>query len=960
MCLEFLVKRKFLSVVVSFCLLNCGFLFSQNSDEERRIAGVWSTIQKELDKPKGDTCRQVIYETVFATCQGQRSCTIETFYQVMIKLERRFNLPAAIFVAEEIVKLSKLTNDLSTEAHAYQNLARYHGALGNLKSTVQNLEKALAIYEMTGNQSSILHTKVAIIEQSANYRQAEEVLKELEDILQQAIVKGDTTIVNYLHLRLLIRTQDLQLYNKMEQHIIALEKIPLSNPIKPNEFGEAIHAALGRADLFFVRNDLVNAERYYQKTLRLCQQEPSRWLEIKVLQSLAGLERKRGQVELAKAYLLKAQGKAEALQLDELLSEIYAKRAEIAEQEANYRDALSFTQLQFYHRSKFDGHRAGFNLETYSLQQENERLRLEKQGKDLQLQLRSTQLRTTLVVTLLVLLLAGGLLFGYTQQSRARRKLGLQNEIIQEQAQQLKSLDTAKMQFFANVSHELRTPLTLVLGPVSTLMKEQSLPQQQKTLLETAYKNGRQLANLVNEILDLAKLDSGKMELTKKPLLLEPFFKSNTAQFVSYVDRKQIHYVVEVNLPKNFSVNVDVEKFRQIIANLVSNALKFTPEGGQIRCHLTVHGHAQQGETAALMLTVANTGPQIHSEDLPHIFDRFVQTYYAERSAIEGTGIGLALCKEYATLFGGSIKVENQEEHGVVFTVTFPVEVVDEHLGELSTEAVESAPSIALIGTESGLEMVTSAGMPMILIVEDNADLQEYLQQILSPRFKVYLANNGREALHFLSNAEESTTVELILTDVMMPEMDGFQLLQCLKADSKLQQIPVIMLTARAELDDRLKALRIGVDDYLNKPFEEEELLARIDNLLSNYRVRREAVIEYGQEITEIEAGIERHQWLEEFELYVRQHMDNDTLNIPELARNFAMSESTLLRQLKRLTGLTPVQYVLELRLEHARNLLESNAMDSVAKVAAAVGYPNVRSFARIFTKRYGRPPSSY
>ncbi len=961
MCLELLVKRKFLSVV-GLCLLNCGFLFSQNSNELSSLDRVWSSIERELNKPKGDTCRQVITETVITSCQGQRSCAIKTFYEVMIKLERRFNLPAAIFVAEEIVKLAKLTNDLSTEAHAYQNLARYHGALGSLKACVQNLERALAIYEKTGDQSSILHTKVAIIEQSANYRQAEVVLKELEDILQQAIASHDTSIVNLLHLRLLLRTQDLQLYDKMEQHIIAVEKIPLSNPIKPNEFGQAIHAAMGRADLLFVRNDLVNAERFYQKTLRLCEQEPSRWLEIRVLQSLAGLERKRGQVELAKAYLLKAQGKAESLQLDELLADNYAKRAEIAEEEANYRDALSFTQLQYYHRNKFDGKRAGFNLETYSLQQENERLRLEKQGKDLQLKLRSSQLRTTLVVTLLVLLLAGGLFFGYRQQSRARRKLGLQNEIIQEQALQLKTLDKAKMQFFANVSHELRTPLTLVLGPVSTLMKTHSLSANQTSLLETAYRSGRQLANLVNEILDLAKLDAGKMELTKKNVELEPFVLGIAAQFVSHAEQNQIDFEVEMNLPKNYTVNFDAEKFRQIISNLLSNALKFTPDGGKINFHLTLEGQVGQGksEPILLVLSVSNSGAGIHPDDLPHIFDRFAQSQHANQPSIEGTGIGLALCKEYATLFGGNIKAESQLGKGAVFTVKLPVDEIAEDLLQ-GTFKVVPAPILEFPEQELAIEMGTE-GNPgaKVLIVEDNIDLQDYLHQILSPFFEVVVTHNGRQAFDYLSDTTVPAEVDLILSDVMMPEMDGYQLLKLLKADSKLKQVPVIMLTARAELDDRLKALQIGVDDYLNKPFEEQELLARIHNLLANYRSRKEAILEQGPEMSTMEAVATRPQWLEAFESYVRQHMDDESLSIPELARNFAMSESTLLRQLKRLTGLTPVQFVHELRLEHARSLLESNALDSIAKVAAAVGYSNVRSFIRIFTKRYGRSPASY
>jgi signal transduction histidine kinase/DNA-binding response OmpR family regulator len=596
----------------------------------------------------------------------------------------------------------------------------------------------------------------------------------------------------------------------------------------------------------------------------------------------------------------------------------------------------------------------------------------------LELKLKNTQLRSSALVGILVLLLAAGLAIGLYQQRQGKRQLAEQNALITGQSEQIKTLDAAKSRFFANVSHELRTPLTLMLGPVRTLLKENQLTEKQARLLQAAHRSGMELQELVNEILDLHKLEMGKLELRPQPTVLVPFFRNSFAQFDSLAQRKDIAFSSAIHCEEGLAAEIDQAKCRQLVNNLLSNAFKFTPQGGQVSASLSL----LDGEK--LELAVTDSGPGIHPDDLPHVFDRFFQTSRPDKPAEGGTGIGLALCREYARLFEGHIEVESTLGQGAMFRIVFPV-VSFRRGGPVwpleQPTAGNSGPDGQVASADSAhpalLPSNPAESKPTILVVEDNPDLQDYIRLLLESRYHVIVAENGQAALDYLlptaiplslrssgmslrSNCQLPTAnCQLILSDLMMPIMDGYQLLEKLKSDDATRHIPVVMLTARAEARDKLKALRIGVDDYLTKPFEEEELLARIENLLRNQAARQAAIAEEPAPANAAPplAAADR-EWLERFEAYVQQHLSSNILSVPLLADAFAMSESTLLRQLKRLTGLTPMQYLLEMRLDQARRMLESGTYRSVGRVAAEVGYQDTRSFARSFKNRFGKLPS--
>jgi DNA-binding response OmpR family regulator/nitrogen-specific signal transduction histidine kinase len=542
------------------------------------------------------------------------------------------------------------------------------------------------------------------------------------------------------------------------------------------------------------------------------------------------------------------------------------------------------------------------------------------------------------------LLFTGFLVFGfYTQR---KRKLKAQNDLIQKQAEKLAILDNAKSRFFVNVSHELRTPLSLLLGPINSVLKSGTLDSRNANYLQMAQRSGKDLLKLVGSILDLSKLESGKLKLEEQPEMFFPLIRRIASTFESYAQMSGIEFTFLFRGEEDLNLKIDRKKIETIVNNLLSNAIKFTPAGGEIALIV-------EDQVSKIRLTIKDTGRGIHPNDLPHVFNRFYQSEEVDAPTEGGTGIGLSLCQSLIKLMEGEIGVISKLNEGSTFYIEFPRKEV---LGTRDTiseeEKVAQEKIINLIAATNN----SNSRLSTIMIVEDNRSLQEYLRALLSPFYKVITAENGQKALEKLGDVTQQPS--LILSDVMMPVMDGFQLLKELKSKDNLRHLPVIMLTARADIQDKLMALRIGVDDYLLKPFEEEELLVRIENLLDNQVARQEVIVKEKPQKATFTITAKDRIWLEKFETYVKDNLTSHLLTVPNLAKNFAMSESSLLRQLKSLTGLSPVKYLQEVRLAKARIFLESGTHESVSKVANEVGYSDARTFSRSYKKRFGKLPS--
>lgn len=952
----YLATMKTCVLRVAFLFLTLSLIsFSAQAQKDDSPAGLsktlWPLIESQLALNPSDTSYNFILLLVRGKCIDDFNCQYDTYKTLMHESEKIFNLPVAIFIGNEIVAISQEHQEVEKEAGAHLDLMRYYDAIGNDHMAIKHADRALTLYEQAKNRQRTTYLKMFMLQKSLEYRDIDEVLPEMNALLDDAMKNGDSVSVAYLHSDLIRFALLAGHYDEAAYHIAELEKIPTHSPLLPQNYGRTFEINMGKADLARAKNQLDEAEKYYQKTLRLCQSEPDRWQEINILQSLAELEYQRDNLSLAKAYLDSAQLKAEKLDLQNLLSYNFGLKSLIAEKESDYMNALNYLKQKYAHENIFKSRSAGFDLRRHYLQLENEKIVVEKEKKSLELQFNKIRLRNLHLILGLIILLVTGLSYELYKQRKRKKELRAQNAVIQKQAEQLKSLDEIKSRFFANVSHELRTPLTLLLGPVETLLKDQDLTEKQTRLLNMAKNSGVQLEQLIDEILNLRKLEMNKMEVNAKATDLNAFFQRYFAQFESLAHRKQIDYSFEINIEDGFVGKIDEEKNRQILYNLLSNAFKFTPANGDINAMVSVSDQS-------LQLKVADTGAGIHPDDLPYVFDRYFQTSKQQVQASGGTGIGLALCQEYAKLFNGNISAESEPGKGSVFQITFPVERINQPAVELinGNKALSEFSDVPFMGDEIIEHIPTRPDKtkPTVLVVEDNLDLQAYICLTLKENYNVVTVDNGQLALEYLSTHD----CQLILSDLMMPVMDGYQLLEKVKSDDATAQIPVIMLTARAEARDKLKALRIGVDDYLTKPFDEEELVVRINNLLERHTARRDTV--ENDTTQSITISQKDREWLETFEAYIHEHLSDTDLNVSSLAIEFAMSESTLLRQLKRLIGLSPVQYLQELRLDQARQYLESHQFETVKKVAYKVGYGDVRSFTRSFKKRYGKLPSSY
>ncbi len=742
----------------------------------------------------------------------------------------------------------------------------------------------------------------------------------------------------------------------------------LKNPILTNRYYSLRGNALIR------RKQYKEAEVQILESLKLCETYHLKHTNIyRFNQNLMGfIAMKQGNYDAATAYFTTANDLA--IRYNHTNKEAFFEHmTELYEQKGDFAKAL------FYYKLYSDS--AAAVRERASLEGLGKsELKLNILSREKELVQKSAERNLFFAATLITLLLLSLLAFIFLRERRSKAKLAEQNRIIEEQSQALRQLDAAKTRFFANVSHELRTPLTLMLGPLSTALKSNTLDNKNFTLVSLAKQHTKQLLGLVNEILDLTKLESGKMTVHEEPTDAYNFLRRLVATFESYATQKNIKLIFNFDTDVPKGLMLDKPKVERIFNNLLTNALKFTPKDGTISIKIT-------HDPSTWQLIVTDTGSGIHPDDLPHVFNRFYQTTQTDVPVEGGTGIGLALSKELAQVLGGTLTVESTLGTGATFTLDLPKrevlglpqeQLVETEEDDVILETKDITPSVLSNKNDSKIEQ------PTILVVEDNPSLRSYLTLILSDKYNVITAENGQEALKLIDNGEQaiendsSLMPDLIISDIMMPLMDGFQLLEKLKTAENLQSIPIVMLTARAEMQDRLKALRIGVDDYLTKPFEEEELFARVKNLLYNAQVRKQmqqgdlvALKNNQQPIAEIipsplskneknQLSSENRVWLADLEKTIQQHIGDYNLSVDFIADEMHISRAQFYRRLQLLTGLTPNQYLQEIRFNHARQLLEKRNVSSVKAASAAIGIQKVQYFSDQFKERFGKLPSAY
>jgi signal transduction histidine kinase len=721
-----------------------GFFFIAVSLKAQNVAppeasdALWSRIETQLAQQTSDTSFQFILPLVRQHCGQDKDCLFQNYFHLVTKLEHRFNLPAAIFVCDEIVKIAQFNGAIEEEAQAYLHNCRFQDALGNTRMAAFDIEQSLRLFKQVGDPRKVAMATYWKLRISLSHSKELEVSAEMEALLSEAKLQMDTGLLVRVHKFLAEQSYGAAEYGKTAEHLDALDAIlEHKHFIKSDQYYK-MFVYTCRGDIAQKSAHWEDAKRFYQNALRLSQSIPDRWVEIKCLQILAELDWELGNRSSAKAKLEQAHTLAEERNLEDLLINSFGVKVRFAEAEGQYEEALKFSKKMRKHELKWNSRASGSNAENYFLEVENE-------NKKLELGLKKNQLRYSLIVAILILLLASGIFLAYRKQRDDKRKLSEQNTLIQRQSEQLKSLDAAKSHFFANVSHELRTPLALMLGPISSLLKEPRRTAKQTHLLQLAQKSSKQLDQLVTDILDLGKLEMGKMELNETPTEVAPFFRSYFAQFESLAESRQIDFSFDIAVGDEAVANLDQAKCRQILNNLLSNAFKFTPAGERVEAKLSLNN-------GTIQLIVADTGPGIHPDDLPHLFNRYFQTTRPDKPAEGGTGIGLALCYEYAQLFGGKIEVESTLGQGSLFRVMIPVKLADNPIIPIdvpeilaSARVPEPAPIVA------PAELVDKS-KPTILVVEDNPDLQAYIRVILSEKYNIVTAENGQTAFSMMND----------------------------------------------------------------------------------------------------------------------------------------------------------------------------------------------------------------
>ncbi|MGB5005368.1 MAG: ATP-binding protein [Ferruginibacter sp.] len=558
----------------------------------------------------------------------------------------------------------------------------------------------------------------------------------------------------------------------------------------------------------------------------------------------------------------------------------------------------------------------------------------------------------------------------YFKFSVNRAKLKSQLNFEQREAKRVKELDTVKTQLYTNITHEFRTPLTVILGMAQQV--KNNPPQHLNNGIDMIIRNGQSLLNLVNEMLDLSKLETGKMTLQLVNGDMINFLRYIVESFHSLAEsqKKQLHFLAEMD---SLYMAYDPEKIRQIVANLLSNALKFTPEKGNIYITVSENNLFDEDERSSLIIKVKDTGIGIPESQQLHIFDRFYQLDNSHTRKTEGTGIGLALTKELVKLMDGEISVKSPPtgaNKGTEFTVVLPLKRISatENISypDINDTRLQKAERNKANGVGHDEEIQTKE-KPLILLVEDNADVVAYTASCL-PDYRLAVGQDGREGFEIASEI----IPDLVITDVMMPFVDGFELCSQLRHDERTSHIPIIMLTAKADLESKMEGLEKGADAYLEKPFNREELLVRIKKLLELRKNLQQIYLKKAglrnedsamEPVAPVEEQISEQKTEDGFVQRVREavetHLADTGFSVEQLCKMVFMSHSQLHRKLDALTGCSPNKFIRIIRLNKAKEMLKQPG-SSIASIAMDCGYNDPGYFARVFKQEYGVTPQDW
>ncbi len=529
-------------------------------------------------------------------------------------------------------------------------------------------------------------------------------------------------------------------------------------------------------------------------------------------------------------------------------------------------------------------------------------------------------------------------------------QLDVQRKVLARQNEKLLEMDRLKSQFLANISHEFRTPLTLIKGPLKRILAGEYTHDrdQLNSAVETSSRNANRLSRLMEELLTLSHLESNQLRLQVQSIEINSYCRRITSMFEHQAKERELTFNTSL-LSDDRVVFFDPNKIETVLCNLLSNAFKYTPRQGNVHFAVRVEPAAAT-EEGQLIFSIADTGQGIPERLKDRIFDRFYRLEQDDRSGVEGSGIGLSLVRELTDLHGGQVNVHSRDAVGSDFQVSLPLGFSHYDKSEFSThtddEFTQSKPAIAAYTPAVAQVQTTDKGLrPTLLLVEDVADMRDYIASHFDTDYNVLTASDGQQALTVL----EKNTVDVVVTDLMMPLMDGMELLANIRASEQTATLPVLILSARSTSADRNLALANQADDYLAKPFDSDELVLRVRNILHRQRnLATEPTKEHGEMPLSAD-----EQWLAKAKRCVQENLANPAFDALTLADKLAVSKPTLHRHMEKAAQTTPAAFIRDLRLQKARELMEANAFRTVAEVAYAVGFASPGYFSRLYKQRF-------
>ena len=853
-------------------------------------------------------------------------------------------------LAEEALRISRKLNYRKGIGMALKYHSLYYWVNGNYEKAMVYAIEMLKVFEGSPDKlgvSQAYNLLGLVYERSNDFDKAEVYyLKALEVRQNAGLIKDAAYSYNSLGGLCLSQAK----YDEALAHFHKSLKIR-----KQINDEEALSQTYGNlAATHLLKKEYTTSLDYFQKAFHRLKNSTNKYRIAVNLSALGEVYIHLKNYDLAESYLLNAEGLAKAMLHKELLVEAYGRLRLLENSRRRFQSAMNYSELMHTYKDSIYTEKKARQIAEVETLYESEKKDKKILALEQQEQLQSFK-QTSLVIGLCTAILT--FLTIYILQRSHNKKIRSFLEIQKSLNLKLQETDQLKSKFFANISHEFRTPLSLILAPVEEKLLSPGLMTSDRECFSLIRRNANRLLTHINQLLDLSKLEAGKMELRVQKGDIKKFIAEVSASFNSWAKLKEINFLK--NLSDFDESWFDSDKLEKILNNFLSNAFKFTPSGGTVE--LSVNRLSGFGD---LTIRIADTGKGIPPEDLTYIFSPFYQSKYATDDDHPGTGLGLSLTQELVKLYGGTVSVESRINAGTTFTVTLPLDKNRFPSSSFTirheSKANESFQSEFIItdarrGDASDPE-IKSLKQDVILIVEDNSDLRNFISFNLSDLYLTLTARDGEEGLEIARNSIPS----LIISDVMMPELDGFRFSEKIKSDERTCHIPVILLTAKADLESRIEGLETGVDDYLTKPFSTTELRVRIKNLIEQ---RKRLALKYRARLTTPmpsphELSLDE-KFLRKAKVMVEKNIGNPSFGVEQMADEIHLSRAQLFRKLKAITGLSPNEFINNIRLDKAAALIQAKA-DIVTQISYSVGYNDQSYFAKRFRKKFGVSPKEY